>query len=136
MSSCSTGLGTTQNPVFSGTVLINTTAPEGSGVANPPVFIWQSTGLSYEVVGVFVNPISVQGKQIQNINDCIAIWDTGMAGSDGNVSFTLFKQVVNGNLTSSSASLSSGHTYYWAVWAYDSQLDLTNSSAQVTFVAP
>ncbi len=123
-----------ENPIFSGTVLIETTGPSGSSASLSPTFVWKATGLSYEVVGVFKNSIVVNGKQIQNKNDCFAMWTTGLTGSAGNVDYANFKLVSGGVLTSSAApSLSSGVTYYWAVWAYNDQMVITNSSAQVSF---
>ncbi len=135
VSSCPTNPGSTpQNPIFTGTGLINISAPTGTVSTNFPDFSWTATGLSYEVAAVFTNSINVQGKKIQNTNDCIAMWTTGMKGSAGTVNYSSFKVVNNGNLTGDYVTGLPYHgTYYWAVWAYDDQLNISNSSPLESF---
>jgi ABC-type antimicrobial peptide transport system permease subunit len=116
--------------------LIDINQPEGSGATASPTFIWTATGKAYEVVGVFNTTIYVTGKNIDNTNNCIAMWTTGMSGSAGNVPFSNFKQVVNGNLTSNSTNNLNNGTYHWAVWAYDDTETVVSSSADITFTAP
>jgi hypothetical protein len=132
---CNSSLPAPSNPLFQGTEIISVYSPtNGQQVStNYPDFSWQATGLSYEVAGVFDNPILVSGKQIQNSNDCIAIWNTGMTGIDGNVNYSLFKEVSGGIITSSYAAPLTNGTYYWAVWAYDSGLSISNSSEEIKF---
>jgi len=76
----------------------------------------------------------IQGKKILSTQDCIALWTSGMSGQSGNVSYTDFKDYPA--LQNSPPPLISGHTYYWAVWGYNDEMEVTHSSAAISFVAP
>ncbi len=132
---CKTSPESQANPIFISTQLINVSSPtNGQTVTtNYPDFSWQVSGQRYEVAAVFTKHIQVSGKQIQNTNDCIGMWDTGMTGTDGSVNYSEFREVSGGLITGSQAAPLAGGTYYWAVWAYDSGMVITNSSAEITF---
>ncbi len=122
-----------KNPLFEGTSLIITESPKGT-VTPPFTFAWSSPeGIYYQVVGIFTNNIRVEGKKIVNTEDCIAMWTSGMTGQAGNVSYSDFKAYPS--LSSTAPNLSSG-TYYWAVWGYNDRMEVTHSSAQVSFTLP
>ncbi|URA09848.1 hypothetical protein [Thermospira aquatica] len=122
-----------KNPLFEGTSLIITASPKGT-VSVPLTFTWSSPErIYYQVVAVFTNTIRVEGKKIVNTNDCIAMWTSGMPGQAGNVSYSDFKAYPS--FSSPPPSLSSG-TYYWAVWAYNDRMEVTHSSAQISFTLP
>lgn len=125
-------------PIFSGTTYILATAPENTISTSLPTFKWSApdTEVVYQVVGVFLNGISIQNMQILNKEDCIAMWTTGMEGSAGDVNFSKFMKVTNGVLTSiaiESNTLGSGTNYYWAVWGYDKGMSITHSSGKKSF---
>jgi hypothetical protein len=130
--SCDNSTPEPKNPLFSGTILIETTAPIKSISSNNPEFKWQSPGTTYEILGVFTNVISVDGKKIQNKNDCIAMWTTGLKGTAGEVSFSDFRQMIGGVIQGSCMSNlpGGGVVYHWAVWAYDDKMTITHSSIQ------
>jgi hypothetical protein len=125
-----------KNPLFSGTEYINVTSPVTSGTANP-TFVWKSPGTTYQVVGVFTNHIVVSGSKIVNNNKCIAIWTTEMTGSAGNVDYTNnFKKYVYPNLLTTPVTALASGTNYWAVWGMNEDMEVTCSSAEITFVVP
>jgi hypothetical protein len=125
-----------KNPLFSGTTFIDRCSPTSTGSTNFPDFKWESPGsqASYEVVGVFTAHITVSGdKQIVNTSDCVAMWTSGMTGSAGNVNFNYFKKVSGGVLQSAfvdTNTLASNTSYYWAVWAYNSDSEVSHSSGE------
>lgn len=133
--SCDLGNVLTDNgvPVFSGTKIIYSYSPQGHITTNFPNFTWAASGLKYEIAGVFTQQIKTSGRQIQNPTDCIAMWTTGLNGSAGSVPYQSFHKVINGVLTSQPVDAITTGTYYWAVWAYTEAMELSNSSAQITF---
>ncbi len=135
LSACNTAKDITEpkNPIFSGTALIDVYSPVDSTDKDFPDFTWTSTGLPYEVAGLFSKPIRTSGLQIDNTSDCFAMWTTGLSGSAGKVPYSNFRKVVNGELTETPVDALTNGTYYWAVWAYTAQMTLTNSSSLITF---
>ncbi|NPV39142.1 MAG: hypothetical protein HPY78_07690 [Brevinematales bacterium] len=120
-----------ENPLFEGTRLIVVTSPKTTATSTP-TFVWNSPeGIYYQVVGVFTNHLKIEGKKIVNTQDCIAMWTSGMSGQAGNVEYSNFKDYPA--LQNAAPSLVSGKTYYWAVWAYNSDMEVTHSSAEISF---
>ncbi|MFN4216190.1 MAG: hypothetical protein ACK4HQ_02125 [Brevinematales bacterium] len=120
-----------ENPLFEGTRLIVVKSPKNM-VISSPTFEWNSPeGIYYQVVGVFTHRLKIEGKKIVNTEDCIAMWTSGMSGQAGNVEYSNFKDYPA--LQSSAPSLIPGKTYYWAVWAYNSDMEVTHSSAEISF---
>ncbi|MEJ5284715.1 MAG: hypothetical protein ACP5Q5_08165 [Brevinematia bacterium] len=123
------------NPIFPETKLIRVSLPAYTTTSDYPDFVWSSpSDCKYQVVGIFTNKIIINGKNIVNKNDCIAMWHTGLTGQAGNVNYTFFKVTINGEIKDYQPSaLQNGNTYYWAVWGYDKDLKLTHSSDQIQF---
>lgn len=130
-----------KNPIFSGSTFIENCSPTGTTNAVFPDFKWNSPGSSviYEIVALFNSPIVVDGskKTIVNTNACIAMWTTGMTGSAGSVNFQNFKKVTNGVVLTTTAvdgqtltNNGSTATYYWAVWAFNNDWEISHSSGQ------
>ncbi len=123
------------NPIFPETKLIRVSLPTYTTTTDYPDFVWTSpSDCKYQVAGIFTNKIIINGKNIVNKNDCIAMWHTGLTGQPGNVNYTFFKATINGEIKDyQPPALQNGKTYYWAVWGYDKDLKLTHSSDQIQF---
>ncbi len=94
-----------------------------------PTFRWQPTNNRHVVAAVFDSPAVVADGNIDNTDDIVWIWHSGLGLDDeGNVSF---KRGVDGIQSGQPTEpLERGRTYYWAIWAWD---DL---GAHVTHASP
>ena len=100
-----------------------------------PSFSWQSTGLKYIIIGIFTNRISVRDNKIQNPEDMIWTWNTGMArGREGDIIYIDGRDVANKVISSNNSTpLSLDKTYYCAMWAYDIDYNLIRSSKEFLY---
>lgn len=98
-----------------------------------PTFSWQRTTRNLVVVGVFDNPIRVSNGRIENEDDLVWIWHTGLPdGDEGNILFSEGAGSYYGQ--QSPEPLEVGQSYYWAVWAWNNEgAIVTHSSPQSRF---
>lgn len=89
-------------------------------VGDSPVLAWEAIPFRYVTAALFSNPISVSGGEIQNVEDIVWQWHSGMDfGVVGQVQYSEGRSVINEIIDYNNfpVSLTGGH-YYWAVWAW------------------
>lgn len=89
---------------------------------NAPLFKWDSSGYSLQVVAVFNSPIEIAGNQIVNIDDIVWQWHSGMKfDKKRSIKYSEGKNVLNGiiNYNDEPKPLNPGN-YYWAIWGWSS----------------
>jgi hypothetical protein len=85
-----------------------------------PLLAWDSIGLKLIIVAIFTSPIIVSNNEIVNFEDIIWEWHSGMNfGKEGYVQYLDGRDVINGEIGESVTPLHES-TYYWGVWAWNS----------------
>lgn len=85
-----------------------------------PLLAWDSVGLKLINVAIFTSPIVVSNNEIVNFNDIIWEWHSGMNfGKEGYVQYLDGRDVINGEIGEKVTPLEES-TYYWGVWAWNS----------------
>jgi hypothetical protein len=106
-------------------------------VNSEPVIRWDSVQTGLIVAAIFDQPIHVVSGIIENKNDIVWIWHSGLEiGRDGQVVFEEGKSIPDGLLDNLSqpVPLPALHQYFWGVWSWDqSGIRVTYSSRQMTF---
>jgi hypothetical protein len=125
------------NPAFAGAQLITVGTP-GSGCHTglKPTFTWQATGRKMVYVGVFRSNISISDDRIVNTSDNIWAWHSGLGRArEGNVAFSDGVSVKGDTLLTDAAPipLEQGHSYTWAVWAWNDDGTRVIASSEETF---
>ena len=125
----------TDTPLFDGTSPIELGSPaEGATLATTtPTLRWTATQRPLVAAGVFSSPIVVRNGQIDNPDDLVWLWHSGLpTGDEGSVPFDAGRGDFEAN--DAPQPLTRGRTYYWACWAWDdSGSVVSRSSAQYTF---
>ena len=105
-----------------------------------PVLAWDSIYVPIITVAIFRKGIEISGGSIQNKNDIVWQWHTGMSSSvylNGmqRVNYTDGRNVKNSEIDySSPADSLSGGMYYWAIWGWaTSGVDIIYSSRDLYF---
>jgi len=116
---------TTTTPIFTAPEQVTLIAPSMGGViANTkPSFTWNMNAKNLVAMGVFNKRIVITNGTIQNMNDLVYYWDSGMqTGRVGSIVFNDGKRYISGKLEGlpTPSPLNQGKAYYWAVWAWDS----------------
>jgi len=121
-----------QNLIFRNTTAVSTVWVSTNGTKTP-TFYWPATGKKYVVVTIFREQLDVKNNRIMNTNAAAWTWNTGLGkGIEGNITFADGVDMVNGKIQSTTSPLTNG-TYYWAVWAFDDNYELTHSSIQFEY---
>ena len=103
-----------------------------------PVFSWEAPSSEMVYIGIFTKNISVSGGQINNIEDNIWGWHSGLGkGRIGFVNFSDGLNVVNGllQIDNPPTPLQPNTTYSFAIWAWN--IDGTSigyASPEIIFV--
>ena len=127
------------NALFPGSDIITTIHPAHDSIVDTEncEFTWDSIGETHVFLGIFTKSIDVSNNTIVNINDNIWAWHTGLGtGRDGDVFFNDGYDVLEGTIDTSHlpTPLTSGESYYWAVWAWNEKgLDIKYSSEENYF---
>lgn len=117
---------------FAGTKRIALVSPinsEYTTSVNPSLY-WIPNDSTLSAIGIFSRTPKINQQGIENINDMVWYWHTGLGGgSSGHITFS---QGVNGIHDSTPASyLDHGSTYYWAVWEWDKVSGKVISSSNI-----
>jgi hypothetical protein len=107
-----------------------------------PVYKWSVIPSNLTAIAVFENVVqlSIDGKRIQNVDDIVWTWNSGMGtGSQvgGNVVIHHKdgRDVSNGQILSTVTKLDTNKLYYWGIWAWDDNgVNVTYSSRAIPFV--
>ena len=106
-------------------------------VTPAPVIKWDSVQTKLIVSAIFNQPIQVVNGRIENTNDIVWMWHSGLEdGKDGRVAFEEGRNISDGVLDNLSqpVPLATSHQYYWGVWSWDeSGIRVRYSSRQMTF---
>lgn len=106
-------------------------------ITSTPPIRWDSVDSKLIVSAIFINPIQVADGKIQNTNDIVWIWHSGLANvNNGRVTFEEGRS-LSGNAiedTDQPIPLPAFHQYYWGVWGWnESGIKVQYSSRQMTF---
>ncbi|MCA9672812.1 MAG: hypothetical protein KC503_44775 [Myxococcales bacterium] len=119
------------NQLFSNTQLLS---PAASGDMHAPSFSWPATGERHVVCAVFRKRIAVRQDRIENEDDMVWVWHSGMRrGREGNVRWDDGRPGPSS--TDPPRSLPAG-TYYWALWTLDVAGNPLGSSRELTMNVP
>jgi hypothetical protein len=106
-------------------------------ITSTPQLRWDSVQTKLIVSAIFINRIQVTKGKIENTNDIIWIWHSGLdKGKDGRVTFEEGRSISDGVIENPGlpVPLPAAHQYYWGVWSWDeSGIRVLYSSRQMTF---
>jgi hypothetical protein len=102
-----------------------------------PTIRWDSVQTKLIVTAIFIHPIQVTNGKIENTNDIIWIWYSGLEdGKDGWVTFEEGRSISDGMMDNlgQPIPLPALHQYFWGVWGWnESGIKVLYSSRQMTF---
>lgn len=91
-----------------------------------PTFEWENAQSNLVAAAIFKDQIrvSLDGGRIQNTNDIVWTWNSGMGtGSQASgktiIAYEDGKDVEGGETLTTSTPLETGQVYFWAVWAWN-----------------
>lgn len=106
-------------------------------ITSTPTMRWDSVQTKLIVSAIFIHPIQPAKGKIENTNDIIWIWHSGLEdGKDGWVTFEEGRSISGGVIENlgQPIPLPASHQYYWGVWSWDeSGIKVQYSSKQMTF---
>lgn len=123
--------GVSNSALFPGTKPITLISPPNQRVMDREItFMWNPSGQQQVALGLFEAPIQIVNGNIQNKNDNIWAWHSGLKnGQQGLVKFSDGYGVENGIWQNQKPiKITNGKQYYWAVWAWDNNGTITHSS--------
>lgn len=125
-------LPTYQNQIFRSATLFDIQFPTNGNWQ--PWFSWTTANMKYMVIGIYSNPVSVKDDAIQNPQDMVWTWNTGITNVANNqIFFSDGRDVAGSVIQTNATALSFSNTYYIAAWAYDSNYNLVYSTVQYTY---
>lgn len=126
----------TQNNVFLGTSVVDFTI---GGTGSEVSFSWNDNGRPYVFLVIFDEDIDVAANRIDNVEDAVWVWHSGLGkGLRGDIDYADGVSVSDGAFDpwrGDLATLADG-TYQAALWMYDANYNLSESSVLQEFTLP